>query len=184
PQGLQGAEALSARHATALTLRCTVLKEKAAPRPAPPSLLAPGAPGAHTAQIASLRSFAARNATFLLALILIGSPVAGLGPMRAARWRTARMPSPPMRMREPFLRCFTPCPTKSLSIVSACFFAISCSSASEAARCLRVTVAWVPAFCVAIPVSLWLERRLISSRLQSRESQPPAQRKKSPYYPR
>jgi hypothetical protein len=39
-------------------------------------------------QIASLSSLAARNATFLLALILIGSPVAGLRPMRAARLRT------------------------------------------------------------------------------------------------
>ena len=36
-------------------------------------------------QIAIFRSLAARNATFLLALILIASPVAGLRPMRAAR---------------------------------------------------------------------------------------------------
>ena len=39
-------------------------------------------------QTASLSSLAARKATFLLALILIGSPVAGLRPMRAARLRT------------------------------------------------------------------------------------------------
>ena len=39
-------------------------------------------------QIASFRSLAARNATFLLALILMTSPVAGLRPMRAARFRT------------------------------------------------------------------------------------------------
>ena len=37
-------------------------------------------------QIAILRSLAARKATFLLALIWIGSPVIGLGPMRAARF--------------------------------------------------------------------------------------------------
>jgi hypothetical protein len=41
-----------------------------------------------------LRSFDARKATFLLALILIASPVAGLRPMRAGRLRTCRMPSP------------------------------------------------------------------------------------------
>jgi hypothetical protein len=45
-------------------------------------------------QTASLRSLAARNATFLLALILMASPVAGLRPMRAARCRTCRMPRP------------------------------------------------------------------------------------------
>jgi hypothetical protein len=39
-------------------------------------------------QTASLSSLDARKATFLLALILIGSPVAGLRPMRAARLRT------------------------------------------------------------------------------------------------
>jgi len=39
-------------------------------------------------QIDSLSSFEARKATFLLALIWIASPVAGLRPMRAARLRT------------------------------------------------------------------------------------------------
>jgi hypothetical protein len=39
-------------------------------------------------QTASFSSFATRNATFLLALILIASPVAGLRPMRAARFLT------------------------------------------------------------------------------------------------
>src|SRR5579884_2332130 len=39
-------------------------------------------------QIASFNSLDARNATFLLALIWIASPVAGLRPMRAARLRT------------------------------------------------------------------------------------------------
>src|SRR5262249_7126125 len=55
-------------------------------------------------QTASLSSLAARNATFLLALIWIGSPVAGLRPMRAARLRTTRTPRPAMRMRSPFFR--------------------------------------------------------------------------------
>lgn len=39
-------------------------------------------------QTASFNSFEARNAIFLLALILIASPVAGLRPIRAARLRT------------------------------------------------------------------------------------------------
>ena len=38
-------------------------------------------------QIAILSSLVARKATFLLALIWIGSPVAGLRPMWAARFR-------------------------------------------------------------------------------------------------
>ena len=57
------------------------------------------------AQTASFRSLAARKATFLLALILMASPVAGLRPMRAGRLRTCRMPRPPMRMRAPRFRC-------------------------------------------------------------------------------
>src|SRR5947199_2608565 len=110
-------------------------------------------------QTASLSSLAARNATFLLALILIGSPVAGLRPIRAARWRTCRMPSPPMRKRLPFFRCLTMLPTMSLSIASACFFAISWPSASSAARCLRVTVGWgFPGFLAAIVDRLLFER--------------------------
>src|SRR5205823_12557505 len=110
-------------------------------------------------QTASLSSLAARNATFLLALILIGSPVAGLRPIRAARWRTCRMPSPPMRRRLPFFRCLTMLPTMSLSIASACFFATSWLSASSAARCLRVTVGWgFPDFLAAIVDRLLFER--------------------------
>ena len=53
-------------------------------------------------QIASFSSFEARKATFLLALIWIASPVAGLQPMRAARLRTCRMPRPPSRCARPF----------------------------------------------------------------------------------
>src|SRR6266849_2105155 len=112
-----------------------------------------------SAQTASLRSLDARNATFLLALILIGSPVAGLRPMRAARWRTCKMPSPTRRRRLPFFRCLTMLSTMSLSIVSACFFAISWLSASSAARCLRVTVGWgFPDFLAAIVDRLLFER--------------------------
>src|SRR5437016_1526912 len=115
--------------------------------------------GRASAQTASLSSFAARNATFLLALILIGSPVAGLRPIRAARWRTCRMPSPTRRRRLPFFRCLTMLPTRSLRIPSACFFAISWLSASSAARCLRVTVGWgFPDFLAAIVDRLLFER--------------------------
>src|SRR4029077_7576036 len=59
-------------------------------------------------QIASLRPFATRNATFfdaLLALILISSPVAGLRPLRAGRagrTRTCRTPRLGMRILLPF----------------------------------------------------------------------------------
>src|SRR6266700_2978271 len=89
---------------------------------------------------ASLSSFAARNATFLLALMWMVSPVAGLRPSRAARLRTCRMPSPPMRMRSPFLRCLVTRLTRSPSTASVCFFDISWFSAKLAARCFIVTV--------------------------------------------
>ena len=56
--------------------------------------------------------------------------------------RTCRMPSPAMRMRLPFFRCFVTKPIASLSISSDRFFANSCCAASAAARCLSVTVAW------------------------------------------
>src|SRR5262245_57816677 len=106
-------------------------------------------------QTASFSSLAARKATFLLALILMGSPVAGLRPMRAARWRTCRMPSPPIRRRLPFLRCFTMRPTMSDSIASLCFLGTSWLAAISAARCLRVTVVAVfPDFLAAMAVGL------------------------------
>jgi hypothetical protein len=57
-------------------------------------------------QIAILRPVLARKATFLLALIWIGSPVAGLRPMRAARLRTSRMPRPEIFTRSPFFSCY------------------------------------------------------------------------------
>src|ERR1700692_4766905 len=91
-------------------------------------------------QIASLSSLEARKATFLLALIWMASPVAGLRPMRAARLRTCKMPSPPMRMRSPFLRCLTILPTRPPRMASACFFDSSLSSARLAARFFNVTV--------------------------------------------
>src|SRR5262249_16919938 len=101
-------------------------------------------------QTASLSSLAARKATFLLALIWIGSPVAGLRPMRAARLRTPRMPRAPMRMRSPFLRCLVTKFTSSPSSASVCFFDISWDSERFAARCFRVTVACAPGFFAAM----------------------------------
>jgi hypothetical protein len=56
-------------------------------------------------QTASFSSFAGRKATFLLAAICIVSPVAGLRPVRASRWRTSSVPRPPIRMRSPCFRC-------------------------------------------------------------------------------
>ena len=47
---------------------------------------------------ASFSSLAGRNAIFLLALILIASPVAGFRPILAARFRTRRMPRPVRRI--------------------------------------------------------------------------------------
>src|SRR5262249_35275826 len=61
---------------------------------ADPHLLRHGRRDAYTA---SFKSFAARKAIFLLALILMASPVAGLRPIRAGRLRTCRMPRPPSR---------------------------------------------------------------------------------------
>src|ERR1051326_6086513 len=57
-------------------------------------------------QTDSLSSLAGRKAIFLLALILMASPVAGLRPMRAGRLRTWKMPSAGMRILSPFFRCF------------------------------------------------------------------------------
>jgi hypothetical protein len=46
----------------------------------------------------SFSSLAGRNATFLLALILMASPVAGLRPIRAGRLRISRTPIPVRRV--------------------------------------------------------------------------------------
>src|SRR6476660_1088383 len=113
-------------------------------------------------QTASLRSFEARKATFLLALILIGSPVAGLRPMRAARLRTCRMPRPPMRMRSPFFRCFTTRSTMLPRIASACFLESSWPSATFADRCFSVTVGAV----VLVGVAAMGIRLLLSDTLE------------------
>src|SRR6185503_21339883 len=91
-------------------------------------------------QIDFLSSLAARNATFLLALILIASPVAGLRPMRAARLRTCRTPNPAIRMRQPFFRFFTSRAITSFMIASPAFLERSCAAAMSAARCFWVTV--------------------------------------------
>src|SRR5215472_5925741 len=80
-------------------------------------------------QIASLKPFATRNATFfdaLLALIWISSPVAGLRPLRAGRAgriRTCRTPRLGMRILLPFLSRRPMSATKPVSISIACFLA-------------------------------------------------------------
>lgn len=62
----------------------------------------------------------------------------------SSRWRgcdpsarpvctTCRMPRPPMRMRSPFLRCFTTWPTKPPRMASGCFFESSLACAMSAA---------------------------------------------------
>src|SRR4051812_48423057 len=101
----------------------------------------PGLQKADRVYTASFNSLATRKATFLLALILIGSPVAGLRPMRAARFRTWSTPRPLILIRSPFFRCLATRSTMSVSTASACFLANSWFSASCAARCFRVTVA-------------------------------------------
>ena len=53
-----------------------------------PADIFPGGSGLNETQTDSFNSLEARKATFLLALIWIASPVAGLRPMRAARLRT------------------------------------------------------------------------------------------------
>jgi hypothetical protein len=50
---------------------------------------------------ASFSSLAGRDAIFLLALILMASPVAGFHPILAARFRTWRMPKPVRRILAP-----------------------------------------------------------------------------------
>ena len=72
-------------------------------------------------QIAIFKSLAARKATLLLALILIASPVIGLRPMRAARLRTSRMPSPAIFTRSPFFQVLGDRPMRSSSICKPCF---------------------------------------------------------------
>ena len=91
------------------------------------------------AQIASFRALAARNATFLLALIFTASPVAGLRPMRAGRFRTSSMPSAPNRIRSPRFRCAVTRSTTSSSMAVAARRGRSCASAICSARCFSVT---------------------------------------------
>ena len=71
--------------------RVRALKRKAAAQElAAPSLplFSPEGSACDLRQTDSFNSLEARKATFLLALIWIASPVAGLRPMRAARLRT------------------------------------------------------------------------------------------------
>src|SRR5271166_1428947 len=101
---------------------------------------------------ASFSSLAGRKATFLLAFILIASPVAGLRPILAARFRTWRMPKPVKRILLPFLRWRVVSVTKSPRMASACFFGTSWLSDKAAAKCLSVTVAC--AFAGGMTISL------------------------------
>src|ERR1700733_1465301 len=112
-------------------------------------------------QIDSLSSLEARNATFLEALILIASPVAGLRPMRGPRLRTTRMPSPFKRMRAPFLRCLVIKAITSSSIALALFCDSSCFSASWLAswRGGGVLAVGLLAGTVAMGVSLLTNQR-------------------------
>jgi hypothetical protein len=66
-----------------------------AANPRPPVTVARGC------YTASFSSFAGRNAIFLLALILMASPVAGVRPILAARFRTRRTPRPVSRFCRP-----------------------------------------------------------------------------------
>src|SRR4051812_2768506 len=100
----------------------------------------PGLQKADRVYTASFNSFAARKATFLLALILIGSPVAGLRPMRAGRLRTCMMPRSGMRILEPFFRAAVMSPTKSVSIATAWRFGRLCALPIHSARCFSVTI--------------------------------------------
>lgn len=91
---------------------------------------------------------AGSNATFLLALILICSPVAGLRPMRAAlAYLQYAEPSQPETVA--LFRWRVVSATMSQRIASACRFGRSWRSANSAANCLSVTVSAVAVFAVA-----------------------------------
>ena len=100
----------------------------------------------YRAYTASFSFLAGRKAIFLLALILIASPVAGFRPILAARFRTWRMPRPVRRILSPFLRCRVANVTKSPRTASACFFGRSWLSDKPAARCFSVMVACYRSF--------------------------------------
>src|SRR4029079_3779844 len=115
--------------------------------------------------MASLGALAARKATFLLALILMASPVAGLRPMRAGRLRTWRMPRPLRRMRLPFFRCLVMSPTMPMSMALTFAFGRPLLSANAIARWRSVTVSaftafftgailgmLISAFCMCLPL--------------------------------
>src|SRR5215472_5952426 len=105
-------------------------------------------------QIAAFNSFAARKAIFLLALILMASPVAGLRPMRAGRLRTCKMPRPLMRMRRPLFRCPAMASTMPASMSLVLTLGSPWLSARSAARWRSVTVSFFTgavAFCMRVP---------------------------------
>src|SRR4029078_12901538 len=104
--------------------------------------------------MAIFRAALARNATFLRALIGIASPVAGLRPTRAARFRTRRIPRPAIFTCSPFLRCFLIIPASSSNISRPCFLVRSCCVANVKANVLVVIVEAVMGFvpsCTCVP---------------------------------
>src|SRR6478752_9973879 len=110
-------------------------------------------------QIAILSSLVTRKATFLLALIWIGSPVAGLRPMRAARFRTCRLPSPAIFTRSRFFKCLVIKPARSLRISWLCFLVNLCFFAKAWANCFvliafRVVGLAAAGFAVAVGVAV------------------------------
>src|SRR4051812_39169044 len=80
----------------------------------PPKLLLGGRRKRDLDYTASFNSLDGRKATFLLALILITSPVAGFRPMRAPRFFTCKIPRPEIRIFSPFFRCLVISPTRSV----------------------------------------------------------------------
>ena len=85
--------------------------------------------------------------------------------MRAARLRTTRMPRPADADPIAFLEVlFTISAMVLPSTASLCFLAISCSSATAAAKCFRVTVDEAPAFFfTAIGIGLPLPFKVITA---------------------
>src|SRR5215204_6274859 len=111
----------------------------------------------HGRQMASLRSLAGLKAIFFDALILIGSPVCGLRPMRAARLRTCRMPRPLRRILSPFFRLLVIISTICVSISLAWRFGNSCTSDNCSAMWRRVRIGpadGLPDFFAALETAL------------------------------
>src|SRR5262245_36459971 len=70
----------------------------------------------------SFRFLATVNFTTVFAAILIGSPVAGLRPMRALRFATRNLPRPDIGTSPPFLIVFSTIPVSPSRNILACRF--------------------------------------------------------------